>query len=607
MNNPAFSTATASAGSADLRLTIDRLRLRLTLPEGTEDAALRRDRLARVVEQEFPRACADALGPLPDTETVYRIRSLRLGMLAVGEGLSESGLARHLGERLATAVTRILRENDPRYVVRFDSPRHFMTAFLRDLLDGRAWGYWYYAEFLPLQRLPDHVVALESLAVRPGWVAPVLHALAATGHGERLLERWQADDIERLWRALGFAGTPALLAAVPDARLVGLAALWGGTALSRRPDAAARARDRLRFWLASTASEPEDSPDPATAWMIHALVDLGVLLGTEPNLAPLLLMRSELYPASLHRIAGGPLADTLDWLAPLTANEAGRDMLARLAGIVSEPARPRPTESWSGQTSSVGGIFLLAPGLAELGIWDRWRDELGEQAARRYLFIVALKALGRAQAPLLLNEVALAIFAGLGDPPLVDARLPTEPPGRRERWAGDLPIIAARWYPAHERDLVAGEAAGLRVIRDAAAGCWLAANPAGAPQPAACAEFDGRAPTGDEQSALTAETAHLQLGRLGYAWLTPERDAALSAATSLALRRTAAWLPGFAKSSPAYLARQFLAQPAALRQSAAGLEVRLRGGPLGAVLKLANLPEAIEIPWLAHSLRLAVA
>lgn len=645
MNAPAFSTATLSSPSADLRLTIDRLRLRLTLPEGTEDAALRRDRLARVVEQELPRACAGALGRLPDTDAVYRIRTLRIGMLAAGAEWNESALARQLGERLATVVMRIIWENDARDVVRFDSPRQFVTTFLRDLLDGRAWGCWYYREFLPLQGLPDYAVARELLEVRPGWIAPVLHALAATGHAERLLERWRADDIQRLWKALGYAQLPVLSSNLPDARLAGLAAVWRGAALSRRSDPGARMRDRLRLWLASTAGKPEQTPDLATAAMNHALVDLAALMRTEPELAPLLQMRTELYPAILRRIAGGPLTSTLGWLAPLTANESGRATLARLATIVSEPASPSPADTrsghaslaqttvnegaeatlarlaavadepesllpadaWRGHVSSVGGIFLLTLGLAELGIWERWCDELGGGGARRYLFIIALKALGRAQVPLLLNEEALAVFAGLGEPPLADARLATEPPGPPECWPGELPGIAARWYPAHERELVVSEAAGLWVIRDAAAGCWLAAYPADVPRPLPSAELDGRAPSADEQSAIAAEVAHLQLGRLGYPWLTPDRDAALSVVASLALRRTAARLPSFAKSSPTYLARQFLAQPATLRLNASALEVHLSGGPLGAVLKLANLAETIAVPWLALPLRLTVA
>jgi hypothetical protein len=265
----------------------------------------------------------------------------------------------------------------------------------------------------------------------------------------------------------------------------------------------------------------------------------------------------------------------------------------------------------------VGSLFLLAPAIVELGLWTRWQAEVGEATARDYLFLLALKALGRERAPLYLGDPVLAAFAGLDRSPVADARLPPDPESPPRDWVLNLPEIAARWYPAHDRKLTIGAVAGIRVLRDAKAAWWLAASPCNDPDgsgldAAWSVAIDPDLIRSDQTEAelamLLSEAEHLQLGsRLGYPWLTPSLDAALSTAASLVLRRVAARLPGLGRTSPSYLARQFLAQPAELKRTAEALTVRLSGGPLAVVLRMAALPEALEVPWLSQPLRLVVA
>ena len=267
--------------------------------------------------------------------------------------------------------------------------------------------------------------------------------------------------------------------------------------------------------------------------------------------------------------------------------------------------------------SPVGSVFLLAPALAETGLWPRWLREVGEEAARRYLFVVALKALGRERAPLHLGDQMLAAFAGLEAPPVADRRRAPAPDGPAGDWVHDLPSLAARWYPAHGRRLQVAVVGEVAVLRDQMAGCWLLARPN--PDPGADAALtpwpgldadpqDVRHELDEaELQQVEAEVRHLQLGHnLGYSWLTPALDAALSAAASLVLRRTAARLPRFDQASPAYLARHFLAQPATLRTQQDAWIVQLSGGPLAVVLRLASLPETSAVPWLPLPLRLTL-
>ncbi|MEE8466517.1 MAG: hypothetical protein V3S68_08585, partial [Dehalococcoidia bacterium] len=168
--------------------------------------------------------------------------------------------------------------------------------------------------------------------------------------------------------------------------------------------------------------------------------------------------------------------------------------------------------------------------------------------------------------------------------------------------------------PAHQRDLITGPIDEIEVLRDVAASHWLGARPivlgpnSSGPMWSGIDADQGSVRTSltdQEDRELSAEAAHFQLGGdLGYPWLTPSLDADLSVVASLVLRRTAERLPGFGSSSPAYLARQFLAQPASLVLDSSGLTVGLAGGPLGVVLKLATLPESTEIPWLQFPLTL---
>lgn len=636
-----------------LHLTIDHCDCQYNIPEGIDSVAAVRDRLTRIVQRDVTQICGAIVTSLPDDdEAVYRIRHLHLELWVDLQGMSEAEIAQRWGGLLAKAVMQAMGKGSSQQVRRFDSPRQFVTAFLKDLIDGRAWSCWYYEEFRVLKRLADRAIAVQLLTPRPDWIVLILQELSTTGHTTRLLERWNQEDIEQLWTALGFLPQPKGIPPPESvvALLNDLSVLENQVPHSRSSAVVARSRDRLRLWLAFAEGHPTLAQNPEVASLVHALVDLAALLLTVSELAPLLLMESELYPAIMRRIATGPTGDVLGWLVPLASTDNGRRYLARLAQVVSAGISPQmlrvdsldfdeeahtdvqehqftsPREDvrtgpliLTALSSPVGSVFLLMPALVESGFWECWREELGEAIARRYLFIVALKALGRERAPMLLGDRVLATFAGLSEPPVADARIPIDPDpadlNALGSWVYALPEIAARWYPEHERNLTLGMTHNIQVLRDATADCWLAACPISATESSTASEACwSELPIGDrplhrdlteaEQEALTAEAVHLQLGqRLGYPWLTPTLDAALSAVTSFILRRTAARLPRFHRSSPAYLARQFLAQPATLHPSPGALTVRLSGGPLSMVLRMASLPENLVVPWLPQPLQ----
>ena len=627
----------------DCTLTIDALHCRINLPEGGAPVAATRDRLARIAQEQLAPACSAILTDLPDDRNaIYRIRHLHLDLWVDLQTMSEAEIARRWGALLALAMTRAIQRSDSPTVRRFASPARFVSSFLADLLDGRAWGCWYYQEFRPLERLTAEAIALQLLTLRPQWAISVLADLAATGHVERLITRWDARDHDQLWAALELPAQSALAAPIDPV----LRDIWQRVALQEGESRVDRSRDRLRLWLAAIVAAPGEPTSGVLSAMADAacaLVDLAALVRRFPGIGPTLAMQSGLYPPLLERIAASPLADTLLWLLPLSQRDPQREHLAALMALVA--ARYTPQASSSNPPSSagssteaiaigqapevtesavtpgllpaalsspVGSIFLLVPSLVASGYWQRWEEADGEVMARRYLFLVALKALGQSRAPLLLGDRILAAFAGLSQPPIADARLtpaidPLAAGMALPAWIAALPVVVDRWYPARDRQLQIGNVGDLHVLQDGASQYWLAAFPAAPDHPCWQSFPRDRAhpiPSDTGRSILVAEANHLQSGsRLGYPWLTPTLDAALSAVTSLVMRHTAARFPGFHRASLPYLAQQFLAQPATLQSEAEALQVDLSGGPLAMVVRMADLPDTIAVPWLPHPLR----
>jgi hypothetical protein len=582
---------------AETTLTVEKLTCHVHMAESRSDPGATRDVLEQIARQELAIALRELDLPLEGSEeTVYRLRSLRMELWLETGQESRHMTAARWGRAIAAAVVRDVQRGDPNRVMRFDSSRDFLLHFLRDLVDGRAWGLWYYQEFSLLRVLPDERAALELLVQRPDWIATLLAALLESGHAGRLLARWQAADLARLWAVLGYD-----FALPSEAELVdGLqrqASAWDAALLSGGTDVDARARDTMLLWLSSSIQ------DARTFSLARAVVDLAALLRRVPETGGVLLMESELDPLLTRRILESDVRGVLDWLLPLNADQEGRTRLARIAEAA---ARGTAGNHQEGSFSSpVGAIALLALGLADLGLWETWTVYMPESEARRCLYVLALKALGSRRAPLHLSDPALAALAGLEAPPAADARLPVEEDTGPPPWLQELPRLAARHTPLHAWRLSAATDSDVDILRDETANQWLSVRHTSG-EPLSGWNIGGPAPhppSAASQARFDAEAEHLLGGRLAYPWLTPSLDTALAAAASLALRRLAARLPNFQSSSPAYLASQFLAQPA---RWSPGWRVVLDGGPLRVVLSLAVLPERLSVPWLPQPLSFAL-
>lgn len=89
-------------------------------------------------------------------ESVYVLRRVEMKTtLMVTESATDSGLAQHWGERLAGAVVRAVagKAAGGATFVRFDNQADYVAHFIVALLNGRAWGQWFFGAFTPLRNL----------------------------------------------------------------------------------------------------------------------------------------------------------------------------------------------------------------------------------------------------------------------------------------------------------------------------------------------------------------------------------------------------------------------------------------------------------------------
>lgn len=193
--------------------------------------------------------------------------------------------------------------------------------------------------------------------------------------------------------------------------------------------------------------------------------------------------------------------------------------------------------------TSFGGALLLLPALAELGLERR------------------LRAAGLAD-----DAVAAAVPLG--------------------RWLTLLKCVpeAARAEARHDPVLCVG--AGLDAAPGGEAVAWLAELTGGAIATALGASVDMPS---DWSAALATPR------------LAPDEhaDAAWSSIATLLLRRFARGLPGFQRSGPAHLARNFVAGTSHVRIGHDGVLATLPSVPLQIVLRVAGWDgSVVEVPWL---------
>ena len=160
-------------------------------------------RLERVARQELRQAYEEALerrlGSDPAV-VVLRDVSSRL-FLPLDETPTDIQLARRWGERLAVSVLRRISEAGPgdAELIRFENQADYVSRFLADLLEGQAWGRWYYAAFRHLRGMPLSEALSTVLLDNRDHLGGILVLLSRRGILGKLIQQVDAATLRSVW------------------------------------------------------------------------------------------------------------------------------------------------------------------------------------------------------------------------------------------------------------------------------------------------------------------------------------------------------------------------------------------------------------------------
>jgi hypothetical protein len=539
---------------------------------------------------------------------VWLIRRLDV-KASVGSSWATDRVAQALAAGAAGALARTLeRGADGDAVLWFPDRAAFLARFLLDLADGRAAGRWEYGEFEEVAGRATSVAIRAVVAREPGTAVDAMVRLTQADL-RRLLARLAPPDADAVLGALATAAVPA--AGDPASLVVdALGRSLRRAALPDEPHAAA-----LAVFL-DVARQGGSAPPTGTEARAREVVRLAAILrATAPEEAEGL---ARALAGGDWRAVGGPemsrLAELVAW--PADARREAVRLLVQARGGAPDRATGRRPPSLQ---TDLGGMFLLLPLLEELP-WREatagWPDRDGVDPVRLAQYLAVIVALGADRnAAAALDQVlrlALGIPPEAGAPAIAAWTRAIEPGTIRrstEAFIGELRRLGKVSGAVTVAPLQDGV-----VAVDGARGIWLGTAPA-APasirhlvasidlalgRPAAitgseawieaCLEPARSRPDPIDQRLLDRLDEQARYATLGPPFdLAPEIRGMLTLAAQ-ALGRELAWrLPGFSRSSLAYLSEHVLSFGATVVVEPTRYVVRVGDPPLHLVLSLAGM------------------
>ena len=556
-------------------IRIDHFDIHYELAAASEDPAALQRRLDRVAGDLLAGAWEEQLVHAGlDDGVYYFIERMAVDLRLDPAQSDDLRLAADWSQALQAGITRTLTQR-PDGVVIFRQRGEFLASFVSDLLAGRAWERWYYAEFQALRGL--------SLGQAIG------AALTADGDTglEALLELARRRELEALLAALD-DGQAQQVAAVcllppgPRLHLAGRLPSWVDGLLDLLADgqvalSAERSRSLARLYLCLLCERPELGPDVNLARFIDGLLALagsGVFSG---------------------RPAQDPDGD-LNRLLKRLLEEAGAARTAQLLKSLSPEAAPGFQRRFS---SDFAGLLLLAPAAAEMGLYDFLANcPLSAPGAHGpgtpalappnsgtpdttkagwLLFLVGLQCLGPANAARAGRDPAATLFAGLAAAP---AR------GELNAYAASIDSQSRQVFSERFQAFQLEARRNPRLLRPPPP------LPVGWRDPSGWLTLSSADAPFLEPEISAPETS-------GFDGPNHSLDAALAPLSAGLLQWFAARLGAFAESSPAFLSRNFLESQAEIEVYAGRIRVRFTRCPLGLVLRLSGVTGAAgSIPWL---------
>jgi len=567
-------------------------------------AATLPDALAAGLERSFPAS----------DPSVWLVRRLAVDFF-VNTEINLPGLSEIWAKETTAALIDTLKSRGPE-VLHFPDYAAYLAHFLLDLVEGFAWGKWYYQRFDGLRMLPVSTAVRTTVCDRPDAGLKALSSLTEAGCST-VVKSLSPADADRILAAVVPSSE-----ADPTACFQAICDSW--QAVLSIPAYEQESR-RLLLFLSVARKDPGLAGETlrATATAVSRL-SKSLHEGTASLNNRLINALQQGDPRALYESAG---FDRATVLAPLLrcSPECRGPLLQRVAGEpVTHPKTHRET-----RFTAFGGAFLLFPGLDRFPLHaatDGWPDLGNINAATVVRFLILAGCFGTTRALGCFRDPLLRDLMQFN--PQIDAALVSD-------WLAGLSFdnlvtfvreIAA-WHL--ETGAVAGETFQLVsapekdgqvvVVLDSARGLWLAAGDAGGfsqamshlPGPGTLECHESLRQTAMKsfpEAQLDPAPGPLpELSEdLAYLALPPELcthrrfDLALRVAAQNVLRLFANKLTGFARSSLNYLHSNFLDCSAAVEETADQRVVCLGHPPLHLVLAMAGLNRRrYELSWLS--------
>jgi hypothetical protein len=530
-------------------ITIERMRnvYRVPADEPAPDAV--RSRLDRLAIDEVVHACQSRLAELinDDDPSVWLIRSLNVDFAidASAYCAQRAGLA--WGEQLALEISRTLERGPGESVVHFPSRAAYVAQWARDMAAGCAWGKWYYSDFNSLRSLSQSSAVAEGI-LREASAREIVLKLHKEEALEPLLTTLTSYDAERLFRNLASgSGVDLNAGTIWVSRLL---ALWNSVL-----DPHSRTADQLRLWAAAASEWPDDADYAGLQNTIDQLLDLRDLFAQIGSAELSGQFLTEVITGNLgaaHSLLAGRRIVCSDALLNFVRTASGGNAgWAKFAANALTPDSSADREE--SFLSDLGGVFLLASAFRDLQIHSAVLAAAKEsdeplRAAAILRFLLAVRCLGANRASSAIHDRGVMEFAGLLSAATLDE-----------------------------------------------IGCVLKA--ADAQSALAIVEEAMRELYGEERES-EPHSSYFAIGSV-FAELELEADDenAWSRIAALILRTFARRLPGFARSSPEYLFRNFLSGTSQLRVGKNSVNVSMGQCPLAVVLRIAGAYRTLALPW----------
>jgi hypothetical protein len=392
-------------------LYIERLANTYLAPRGHPAPERLRSELDELARHHVSACCERALSELidPGDKSVWVIDELNVDFLMDVSAAPPEELAAFWATQIAQSLLKTFSAGpDGEHVIRFKNRAEYLARFLRDLSDGRAWGQWYYKQFETLRSLPTNAAMREALFREPDEAEPTLLHLYQNGQLKSVAGYLSALDQRLLLQLCSqeeTTPTSACFATVLNA--------W-------RDLGARKAAFDLEIYAQMRSNHPEYSSAEVRSGIVHLSVIAkwvqlsqfntvisALQAGNVPQAMKLLPPQEQESLLFLYSLSAAEPA----WIGAISSLDKTDS-----SGLTTEE-RPLLNAGMSRFRSSLGGLFLLLPGLIEnkelAGLFGRPEDTL-----LRYLLLLACCGLYPEEAT---DDPALLLAAGLDAAPDQDA------------------------------------------------------------------------------------------------------------------------------------------------------------------------------------------